>query len=366
MQCTRNFICKNALNIDWISSCSYILPIFFVCNNVKYTKNNSIQYYRNIFVSLQIWFVLVAAMTFTTTACFVLNMYDDFRVDRESIPALPNNATYNLFYSNLKRKTLLVKAAPMESLIVEGTCNALLLLDLLIRFAISHQKKSFVLNIQNIIEVIVGMFCFLVINIDRNPQIVVENLNLDTLIVIIGGFYSLRVLKLLRLAESTAEMKILKLCFQRSWKILGFLVMVFTIFSTIFGCGMFWAEFNNAETFPKIGISIWWAIVTITTVGYGDHYPKSTFGYIICSVTALIGLCLIAMPIATLSSNFSNFYYCYFFRMKYLNAKKTMKRKQINKQRIDYTVVPFLFLIMVCKTKHLELLYKTCTYIDTT
>lgn len=55
----------------------------------------TIAYYRINFVSLQIWFVIVAALTLTTTACFVLNMYDDFRVDRENIPTLPNNATYN-------------------------------------------------------------------------------------------------------------------------------------------------------------------------------------------------------------------------------------------------------------------------------
>lgn len=163
----------------------------------------------------------MAALTLATTACFVINMYDDFRIDRESIPTLPNNATYSLIFSNPKRKTLIVKAAPIESLILEGTCNALLLVDLLIRFVISHQKKSFILNIQNVVEVIVGVFCFLVIYIERNPQITIENPNLDSLFVIIGGFYSLRVMKLLRLAESTAEMKILKLCFQRSWKILA-------------------------------------------------------------------------------------------------------------------------------------------------
>lgn len=234
-----------------------ILPKVNVSNDIECKYSESIACYKIDFVSLQIWFVIVAALTLTTTACFVINMYDDFRMDRESIPTLPNNATYNLFFSNPKRKTLIVKAAPIESVILEGTCNALLLVDLLIRFVISYQKKSFILNIQNVVEVIVGVFCFLVIYIERNPQIAIENPNLDSLIVIIGGFYSLRVMKLLRLAESTAEMKILKLCFQKSWKILSFLVMVFTIFSTIFGCGMFWAEFNNAETFPNIGISIW-------------------------------------------------------------------------------------------------------------
>lgn len=280
------------------------------------------------FVLLQVWLFVVAALTLTTITCFIINTYDDYRVDRESIPTLPSNATYNFFYSNPKRKTLLVKVVPVERLILEGVCNGLLLVDLLIRFVISHQKRSFLFNVQNIIELVAVVLCFVVINLASNPENIVNNPDLSTIIVVIGAMYSLRVLNLLRLAETTAEMKILKLCFQKSWKILGFLVMVFTIFSTIFGCGMFWTEFNNAETFPNIGISIWWVIVTITTVGYGDHYPKSTFGYIMASITALVGLSLIAMPIATLSSNFSTLYNCYTFRMKYMKAKKKQQCKK--------------------------------------
>lgn len=116
------------------------------------------------FVSLQVWLFLVAICTLTTITCFIMNTYDDYRVDRENIPTLPNNATYDFFYSNPKRKTLLVKVAPEERLILEGICNGLLLVDLLIRFVISHQKKSFLLNLQNIIELVAVALCFLVIN----------------------------------------------------------------------------------------------------------------------------------------------------------------------------------------------------------
>ena len=220
---------------------------------------------------------------------------------------------------------LLTTIKPPERAIIEGSCNAVLLLDLILRFIISHRKKAFFLNIQNIIELTAGVTCFLIIYLDSRPGILIDYPDLGFLILIIGALYSLRVLKLLRLAETTAEMKILKLCFYQSWKVLCFLVMVFTIFSVIFGCGMFWAEFNNPDTFPNIPISIWWAIVTITTVGYGDFYPKSTFGYFMASVTAMIGISLIAIPVATLSSNFNTFYTCYTYRKKYIQAKKKAK-----------------------------------------
>jgi hypothetical protein len=155
-----------------------------------------------------------------------------------------------------------------------------------------------------------------------------------------GFMMSLRFLKLLRLAENTSEMKILKLCFQKSWKIITLLVMVFTIFSVIFGSAMFWAEFNNVDTFPNVFISIWWAVVTITTVGYGDHYPKTPVGYIIASLTALFGLLLLAMPIAALSSNFSTFYNCYSYQQRFKDAKKKYKKNPLaiefqNNQQLD-------------------------------
>ena len=224
---------------------------------------------------------------------------------------------------------LLTKIKPLERAYIEGSCNAVLLLDLILKFIISHRKKAFLLNMQNILELIAGVMCFLVINVDSNPGILIDHPDLGFLVLVIGALYSLRVLKLLRLAETTAEMKILKLCFYRSWKVLCFLVMVFTIFSVIFGCGMFWAEFNNPDTFLNIPISIWWAIVTITTVGYGDFYPKSTSGYIMASVTAMIGLSLIAIPIATLSANFNTFYTCFTYRKKYIKAKQESKESKV-------------------------------------
>ena len=54
---------------------------------------------------------------------------------------------------------------------------------------------------------------------------------------------------------------------------------------------------------------------------YGDFYPKSTFGYLMASVTAMIGISLIAIPVATLSSNFNTFYTCYTYRKKAKEAR---------------------------------------------
>lgn len=48
--------------------------------------------------------------------------------------------------------------------------------------------------------------------------------------------------------------------------------------------------------FTSIPQSIYWAIVTITTVGYGDFVPKTPLGQAIASVTMLLGYCILAVP----------------------------------------------------------------------
>ncbi|XP_062586249.1 potassium voltage-gated channel protein Shaw-like [Saccostrea cucullata] len=273
----------------------------------------------------KIWLFLVAVFTLTAVVCYLLHSNSEFRVTRENIPPIPDNNTYNFFFSNPKRTVLITKVVSREHMILEIISNVFLLFDLFLRFLITHRKKAFILSPPNVIELVSVVISFFISIADRNPSIVIDNIAADKLMVVCGFIYSLRILRLLRLAETTAEMNILRLCFKKSWKIIALLFMVFTIFSILFGSGMYWAEFENAETFPNILISIWWAVVTITTVGYGDHYPKTTFGYLVASLTALFGLLLIAMPIAALSSNFGIIYNCYTYKKKYAAARKKSK-----------------------------------------
>ncbi len=58
------------------------------------------------------------------------------------------------------------------------------------------------------------------------------------------------------------------------------------------------------ESFPNIVASFWWAIATLTTVGYGDIYPVTALGKILASVIAITGIGLVALPTGILSSGF--------------------------------------------------------------
>ncbi|MBL8696988.1 MAG: potassium channel family protein [Alphaproteobacteria bacterium] len=60
------------------------------------------------------------------------------------------------------------------------------------------------------------------------------------------------------------------------------------------------------QQFGSIPRSLWWAIVTLTTVGYGDVYPITVGGRILAGLTAIAGVALIAIPTGILAAAFSD------------------------------------------------------------
>ena len=58
------------------------------------------------------------------------------------------------------------------------------------------------------------------------------------------------------------------------------------------------------EAFNNIGEGFWWAIITFTSVGYGDIYPVTVFGKVIASLMAMIGVMTLSLPTAIISGTF--------------------------------------------------------------
>lgn len=58
------------------------------------------------------------------------------------------------------------------------------------------------------------------------------------------------------------------------------------------------------DAFPNILHSFWWAIETLTTVGYGDIYPVTGLGKLISGIIAMLGIGLVALPTGIITSGF--------------------------------------------------------------
>jgi len=86
-----------------------------------------------------------------------------------------------------------------------------------------------------------------------------------------------------------------------------FLIIGIVIFASL----VYYAEriqYNPTNDFTSIPVGLWWAIVTMTTVGYGDMTPKTYVGMFVGSLCALTGVLTIALPVPVIVSNFALFY----------------------------------------------------------
>lgn len=70
----------------------------------------------------------------------------------------------------------------------------------------------------------------------------------------------------------------------------------------IIGSVMYLIEGGTNDGFDSIPRSIYWAIVTLTTVGYGDITPKTNFGQFLSAIVMLLGYAIIAVPTGIVSS----------------------------------------------------------------
>jgi len=118
----------------------------------------------------------------------------------------------------------------------------------------------------------------------------------------------LRLIRALRVLKVSQHSKAVKHLLQVFKQIKGeltltfFLSLILIVFS---GIVVYYAENpSQPDVFNNIGNSIWWALATLTTVGYGDIYPITVLGKLIASFVAIVGIGLIAIPTGLISATY--------------------------------------------------------------
>lgn len=102
-----------------------------------------------------------------------------------------------------------------------------------------------------------------------------------------------RILKLTRyIGESTNLLRALKVSRAKIAVFISFVVILCVILGTI----MYLVESEEGSGFTSIPRSVYWAIVTLTTVGYGDIAPHTPLGQLIASIIMILGYGIIAIP----------------------------------------------------------------------
>ena len=177
------------------------------------------------------------------------------------------------------------------------------------RFHPSLAKFEFVVLVIFTIEYILRVFS------SKNPlKFIVSFYGIIDLITILPSFFglaydirSLRVLRLLRIFGNYSASKNLKKSFNDVKSELGFFSLATLLLLYVAGTGIYHFE-NEAqpEAFSSIFDSIWWAVATLTTVGYGDIYPITAGGKIFATLIVFLGLGLVTVPTALIASSFTS------------------------------------------------------------
>lgn len=117
----------------------------------------------------------------------------------------------------------------------------------------------------------------------------------------------LRVLRLFRLTAYTQSAQMIANVFRKRARELaiGFVLVFFLII--ISSCILYFAEHEHPENkyrFSSIPATLWWAVVTLTTTGYGDMTPLTTVGKVMAGLIMLTGVAFFAIPAGILSAGF--------------------------------------------------------------
>ncbi len=183
----------------------------------------------------------------------------------------------------------------------ECACNAWFTFEIIIRFIVSPNRKEFIQAPVNVIDFVATLSFYLDFLLTRLKK---EN-------DILEFFSIIRIMRLFKLTRHSPGLKILIHTFKASAHELSLLIFFLVLGIVIFASLIYYAEriqYNPDNDFNSIPVGLWWAIVTMTTVGYGDMAPKTNVGMFVGALCALTGVLTIALPVPVIVSNFALFY----------------------------------------------------------
>lgn len=169
-------------------------------------------------------------------------------------------------------------------LIVEWIMTGIFTLEYVLRLWISPKPLRYIFSFWGIIDLFSILPTYLSLFIGGYHYLLVVRI-----------FRLLRVFRVFKLARFSSEARILIDALKSSLHKVGIFLMAVTAIVVILGTVMYVVE-GGEEGFTSIPQSIYWAIVTVTTVGYGDMVPHTVFGKFISSIAMITGYAIIAVP----------------------------------------------------------------------
>ena len=181
-----------------------------------------------------------------------------------------------------------IKAALRATEIV---CVAIFTLEYCLRVIVATDKKGFVFSFFGVIDLLAILPFYLTTGLDLRS---------------LRAFRLLRLVRILKLARYNAAAMRLHRAFIIAKEELMLFLFAALIILYLTGVGIYYFENPvQPDVFSSIFHSLWWAVATLTTVGYGDIYPITVGGKLFTFFILFIGLGVVSMPAGIMASALS-------------------------------------------------------------
>ncbi|KAL5260494.1 hypothetical protein ACHWQZ_G010586 [Mnemiopsis leidyi] len=182
--------------------------------------------------------------------------------------------------------------------------------DLLIRFVTWPGLLNFWKNLFNILDIlsILPFYVSLLAEAfeDENADNPTEHEHKSYVVLRVCRIF--RIVRVFKFIRHSQDLIMIIKVVGHAKKELCLLVLLLFIFSVSFGSLMYYIEHQKNNQFSTIMQGCWWAIVTITTIGYGDIAPQTWLGKVVGSLVLTMGIVFLALPMTIIVGKFSTVY----------------------------------------------------------
>ncbi|XP_036448396.1 potassium voltage-gated channel subfamily G member 1 [Colossoma macropomum] len=198
--------------------------------------------------------------------------------------------------------------------IVETVCVAWFSLEFTLRFIQDRSKLAFLRRPLNLIDVVAILPYYITLVVDSTSagekRLGSGSTYLDKVGLVLRVLRALRILYVMRLARHSLGLQTLGLTARRCTREFGLLLLFLCVAIALFSPLLYLIENEVAATqeFSSIPATYWWAVITMTTVGYGDMVPRSIPGQVVALSSILSGILLMAFPVTSIFHTFSRSY----------------------------------------------------------
>ncbi|XP_048871041.1 potassium voltage-gated channel subfamily C member 1-like isoform X5 [Brienomyrus brachyistius] len=245
-------------------------------------------------------FILISIATFCMETCEVFNVV---------IPIVKN-----VTVGNVTQEKTSYEIEPVGWLIyVEGMCVIWFTIEASVRVVFCPSKVEYFKSFLNNIDFVSIVPFYLELALAG-----VENKVATDILGILRVMRFVRILRVFKLTRHFIGLRVLIQTLRSSISEFFLLVIFLALGVLIFATLIYYAERVGAApddytgsahtTFTNIPIGFWWAVVTMTTLGYGDMWPVTWSGKLVGAMCALTGVLTIAMPVPVIVNNFGLYY----------------------------------------------------------